>query len=360
MKRAERLMSNAKDMDAVVIMNGREPFLDSAFWYLTGLDSGSFEGSIAIVSRDGTLDIITGKLEETCARNSDGNVHVYETREQRNTIIANILKGAGRIGMNVHSVTYAGAEFIRKLTEAKIMDATRAISGTMAVKDDIEIGKIREACRIASKTAMRIPDMLSYGITEKEVAGKIDLDMRDNGADGNSFETIAAFGSSAAEPHHRPSDIRLRDGDTALFDFGCKYGMYCSDLTRTVFFGEPDEVLRRAYDVVMQAKIAGMNLIKDGAAARDVDIAARNIIDDSEFKGRFIHSFGHGVGMDVHEGISVSHISNDVLKENMVITAEPGIYIPGVGGIRVEDTVLVKKNGYESLTKFDQSFTVIS
>jgi len=135
--------------------------------------------------------------------------------------------------------------------------------------------------------------------------------------------------------------------------------MYCSDLTRTVFFGEPDERLRRAYEVVQKAKAAGMDAMMDGAPAKKADLAARKIIDSSEFKDMFIHSFGHGIGMNVHEGTSVSHLSKDILKENMVVSAEPGIYIPGVGGIRIEDTVIIKKDGCEPLTKFDQRLTVV-
>lgn len=359
MERAERLISNAEGMDSIVIMNGREPFLDSAFWYLTEQTSGTFEGTIAVVSRDGSLDVLTGKLEETCARSGKGNVHIYETRDERNEILCDLLKDSKRIGMNIHAVTHGSAEFIRKTSSAEIVDASKAILDTVSVKDPNEIRSIKKACTIASKTADSIPDFLTADMTEKDMAGWIDSDMRKLGAEGAAFETISAFGEFSAEPHHRPSDRKLKVGDTALFDFGCKYGMYCSDLTRTVFFNEPDDIMKRAYRVVAKAKAAGMELIKDGVSAKDVDMAARKVIDASEFKGLFIHSFGHGVGMDVHEGTSVSHLSDDVLKENMVVTAEPGIYIPGVGGVRIEDTVLVKKDGFEPLTDFDQRLTVI-
>jgi len=183
--------------------------------------------------------------------------------------------------------------------------------------------------------------------------------MRSLGADGNAFETIAAFGRNSAEPHYRPGGRKLRKGDVALFDFGCKCDMYCSDLTRAVFFGEPDEKLKRAYETVAEAKAAGMALMADGVPVKKVDRAARKIIDRSEFKDLFTHSFGHGIGMNAHEAVTVSKLSDDILKENMVVTAEPGVYIPRLGGIRIEDTVLVKKDGCEPLTKFDQRVTVI-
>lgn len=359
MERAKRLISNAPDIDAVVIMNGREPFLDSTFWYLTELSSGTFEGTIAIVSKDGTLDVVVNKLEELSAKSGKGNIHVYETREERNALVKDILKDSKKIGMNVHAATYASAEYIKKMADSDIFDVTRPILQTVSVKDAKEIKAIRNACNISSKVADSIPEFLKGGMTEKAAAYEIDSRMGSLGAEGNAFDTIAAFGEFSAEPHHMPSERKLKKGDTALFDFGCRYCMYCSDLTRTLFFNEPDERLKRAFKVVEKAKRAGMDVIKAGAQAKDVDEAARKVIDGSEFKGLFIHSFGHGIGMDVHEGTSISHLSDDILRENMVISAEPGIYIPGLGGIRIEDTVLVKKDGYESLTRFDQGFTVI-
>jgi len=359
MDRAQRLISGTDGVDAVVIMNGTEPFLDSVFWYLTEQTSGTFEQSVAVVSENGTLDVITGTLEETCARNGKGNVHVYETKAERDGLLSDILKGTKSIGINAHSVSYASAEYLKRTFGAKMVDVSKAIQRTISIKDAKEVKTIRKACDIASRTAMRIPDVLDKDTTERDMAAFIDRSMREDGADGNSFETISAFGANSAEPHHRPSDRRPTAGDAALFDSGCRYERYCSDLTRTVFFKEPANILKRAYAVVSEAKAAGMDAIRDGAAVKEADDAARRIIDKTEFRGSFIHSFGHGVGMDVHEGISVSGRSDQIFSENMVVTAEPGIYIPGIGGIRIEDTVLVKKNGCEPLTKFDQSMVIL-
>jgi Xaa-Pro dipeptidase len=358
MDRPSRLISEA-GTDAVVIMNGGTPFLDPAFWYVTEQRSGSFEGTIAVISKDGRLDVIVNRLEELSAKGGKGNIRVYSGREERDTLLRTLLKDCRTIGMNAGSVTYAGAEYIRKISGAEITDVSGAVLSSVSIKDASEIKAIREACRIASEAADSIPEFLREGMTEKEAAAEIDGRMRSLGAEGNAFDTIAAFGEFSAEPHHRPCGRRLRKGDAALFDLGCRYEMYCSDLTRTVFFGDPDDRLARAYGIVSEAKAAGMGKIRDGVAAKDIDTAARDVIDMSEFKGSFIHSFGHGIGMNVHEGISVSHLSGDILKENMVVSAEPGIYIPGVGGVRIEDTVLVKKDGCETLTRSDQSMTVI-
>ena len=359
MSRAKRIASNCSDVDAVVIANGTSPFLDTLFWYVTEQTSGTFEGSFAIISKDGSLDVVTGHLEETTARKGIGSLHTYGTRDERDSALSDILKGCGRIGICGRAISYNASEYIKRLTGAEMIDVSRNIADIIAVKDRKEIASIRKACAISSKAASGIPEMLRAGMTEKEMAWEIDSRMRKGGGNGNAFDTIAAFGADSAEPHHTPSDKIINKGDAALFDFGSKYGMYSSDLTRTVFFGEPDGILRRAYGVVLEAKNAGMAEMRDGAPVKNVDDAARDVIDASEFKGKFIHSFGHGIGMNVHEDPSVSSRSEDIFKAGMVVSAEPGIYLPGIGGVRIEDTVLITKDGFEELTEFDESYTVI-
>ena len=304
--RAVRLMKNAGDVDKVVIMNGGEPFLDSTFWYITQASTGVFERSFAVVSSDGAVDMVVSTLEEEAAKSSKANVHVYHSRDEHDSIIKELLGDARKVGINSPSAVYSMVSFLQKLKEnIEIVNVSKAIGETVSLKDADEIRATEEACRITSKVAQELPSMISEGVTEKEVAAEMDIRMRRLGGTGNAFETIAAFGANSADCHHVPSDYRLREGDAALFDFGSKYDMYCADLTRTMFLGEPCEKLRRAYEVVRKAQIAGIEKIRDGAKANEPDIAARKIIDDSEFKGMFIHTFGHGIGMDVHQAISV-------------------------------------------------------
>ncbi len=358
--RASRLAANAEGMDAIVIVNGGDPFLDSTFWYLSEQSSGVFEGSIAIVSKDGTLDIITSILEEEDARSGAGNIHIYNTREEREKMITDILGKCSTIGINAPSAVYASITKLQSLLkESTFVDASSAISSTVAVKDEKEIEATRRACKISSKVAGELPEYLHEGITEKEVASIMDNRMRELGGSGNAFDTIAAFGANSSLPHHTPSDYALKKGDTVLFDFGTKFDRYCSDMTRTMFFGEPPEVLKRAYDIVLRAQIAGIEEYYDGAPAKNADIAARKIIDDSEFKGRFIHTYGHGIGMEVHQDISVYSKSEQILKTGNVVSAEPGVYLQGIGGIRIEDTCLIKEKGCEKLTSFDHEMTIL-
>ena len=358
--RAVRLMENAEGVDKIVIMNGGEPFLDSTFWYITGAKTGVFEGSLAFVSSDGTVDVLVSTLEEEAARSSKANVHVYRTRDEYDSAIKALLRGSKSIGINSGSATYSMVSHLKKLKRGtRFVNVSDAIDRTVSVKDDEEIKAIENACRISSKVAQELPSMISEGVSEKEVAAEMDIRMRGLGGTGNAFGTIVAFGPNSADCHHIPCDYRLKEGDAALFDFGSKYDMYCSDLTRTVFLGEPAPVLREAYEVVRKAQIAGIECIRAGAKANEPDLAARKIIDESGFKGKFIHSFGHGIGMDVHQGISVSPRSEQVLEAGNIISAEPGIYIPGIGGLRIEDTVLVTEDGCRILTDYDHSLTVV-
>lgn len=358
--RAERLIANAEDMDAVIIANDGEPFLDSTFWYLTGLDNGCFESSFLIVRKDGTLDVLVNTLEEESAQDAVGNVFVYKSRKDLEDFVAGALKGAEKVGFNFHNATYASVEMFKRFVPGiEAVDATKAIMQTVSVKDSKEVEATRKACAISSQVAKEIPDNLKCGMSEKEMASWMDSRMRQLGGTGNAFDTIAAFGANASQPHYMPGDYRIKDGDVALFDFGTKYARYCSDMTRTVFMGEPQEILRRAYEVVKKAQELGIEEYRDGAKASAADIAAREYIDSTEFKGRFIHSYGHGIGMDVHQAISVSPKSEQILKENNIVSAEPGIYLPGIGGIRIEDTILITKDGCERLTDFDHELTII-
>jgi Xaa-Pro dipeptidase len=359
LSRAERMIGNSDD-DVIVIMNGDEPFLDSAFWYVTEQSSGTFEGGLAIIQKDGTLDVVASILEEEIARQGKGEVHVYHNRDERKTIVRQLLGGAKRVGVNTSRAPYAYVSYLLKVDPSiEIVDAGKAIDATVAIKDEKEIAAMEKACQITSKVASELPSMIRVGISEREVASQMDIRMRELGASGNAFDTIAAFGKYSAEPHHMPCDYKLQKGDTALFDFGAKYDRYCADLTRTIFLGDPGETMKKVYDIVKRSQEVGISKYRDGAPAKDADVAAREIIDATEFKGRFIHSFGHGIGMDVHEAIYVYPKSDQTLHSGNVVSAEPGIYVPGVGGVRIEDSILITDKGSRALTSYDHAYTQV-
>ena len=332
--RAERMALNFDGIDALVIANAGEPFLDSTYWYLTGCSSGTFEGARAVVTEDGQLHTFVSILEEESAKSGSGIVHVFHDDKERKEQMKEVLAGCGRIGVNYGSVAYGSVEWMKSFldSDVQIVDASKAIADTVAVKDDAEIALIEKACSVSSQVAQELPDMISEGVTEREVASEMGIRMLRHGGSGLAFDTIAAFGANSSQPHYMPGDYKLKKGDTALFDFGSKYSMYCSDLTRTIFLGDPGDVLKRAYKVVKEAQEAGLALMKDGAPASAVDLVAREVIDASEFKGKFIHSFGHGIGMDIHQSISVSPKSQQTLRTGTSCPRNPGYTSPDSAG----------------------------
>jgi Xaa-Pro aminopeptidase len=219
------------------------------------------------------------------------------------------------------------------------------------IKDPGEIARIEEACRIADAALSLIRPRLTERLTEAELGRSLDFAMRELGAAGPSFETIVAAGPNAAKPHHRPGAHAISEGFPIVLDFGALVDGYCSDMTRTVWVGgiQSDE-LRRAVEVVMASQAAGVAALKPGVKCREVDQACRDVIADAGWADAFVHGTGHGVGLDIHEAPSVAATSRDTLEAGHVVTVEPGIYLPGLGGVRIEDTLVVTQDGCRPLT----------
>ncbi len=357
--RSQRILADAEDVDAIIICNSREPFLDPNFWYVTGAMGGLFESGLAVLRNDEVCAIVS-EMEAESARAGDAVVQVYGSAKERDEMIVASLQDAGRIGLNYDSITLHSAEHLKSLLNgADFKDAGSSLKRCRSIKDPGEIENIRRAAGIASKVAAELPSIIYRGMTEQQAAARIDSLLRERGSEGEPFATIVAFGDNAAHPHHRPGPRVLSDGMAVLCDFGATHGRYCSDLSRTLFCGTPDDSFVNAYRAVAEAQEAGVRAMAAGVKACEPDKSARDIITAAGFKGRFIHSFGHEIGLSVHEGGVMSQRSHHLLLENMVMSAEPGIYIPGSFGIRVEDTVHIKADGAERLTEFERSLTVI-
>lgn len=338
-------------VDAILLVNDEEPIADASFFHATGATSGLFEHCPAILYPDGRSTLITSRLEETSARSTSAEVLPYFTTAERTELMRSALKGVDRLGINGLGITYHWVKEIESVAPgAQLVDVEEAVTTARLVKDVQEIETMREACLIASRVAEEMPDLVHIGMTEYEAAAEIGYRMQKLGASGVSFETIASFGAASAEPHHSPGNDRLKEGDAALFDFGCKVRRYCSDITRTYFAGRADDRLMRMYEVVREAQRRAIAAVRVGAKGQDVDAAARSYIDSTEFKGSLIHSTGHSLGINVHDGGRLAPTVDITLEENMVFTIEPGVYVPGFGGIRIEDDVVVKKDGCELLT----------
>ncbi|MDD1747467.1 MAG: aminopeptidase P family protein [Methanomassiliicoccales archaeon] len=359
-ERVLRIFQNMSEkVDAIVLANDIEPNLDMSFYYATGVESGLFEQCAVVLWPDGRSQLFTSFLEETSALASGSEVKAYKKNAERDMMLGSALRGVERVGICGAGLTYRMMQEVRKWTDAEMVDVWRAVEAARMIKDEVEVENLRAACRIASKVGESLPSIIKAGMTEVEAAAEINYLMQRNGASAPSFATNASFGPSSAEPHHSPGDDKLKAGDTVLFDYGALFRRYGSDVTRTFFFGKASRRQRRMYEVVLEAQLAGIEAIHAGANGRDVDAAAREIIDASEFKGLFIHSLGHGIGLSVHDGGRMAPDLDLTLKENMILTVEPGVYLRGEGGVRIEDDVRVTKKGCEVLTSAPKELTVV-
>jgi Xaa-Pro aminopeptidase len=219
------------------------------------------------------------------------------------------------------------------------------------VKTEKELEKMAKAADIADQAFHHIIGYIRPGVTERAVALELEIYMKKLGASALSFETIAASGVRSSMPHGIATDKIIEDGDFLTLDFGCVYDGYCSDMTRTVVVGKATQKQKKIYGVVLEAQIAALNAIREGINGIDVDKIARDVISSRGYGEYFGHGLGHGVGLEVHEEPRLSPTGTKKLLENMVVTDEPGIYIPGFGGVRIEDLIVVKKDGCEVLSK---------
>jgi len=346
--RIKRIFRNVGDhLDQIVLMNSVEPHIDMSFFYATGITDGLFEGCAAFLQPDGSAEIMTTALEEEAAKKSGLPLHVFRHREEPARLIRKMLADRRRIGINADELTHTAFQRLRKAAPktAKFVDVSEAVTGARLVKDAQEIEYIQKACDIASKSFEQTLSFIRPGVRESEIASELVYHMQRNGATGPSFRTIVGSGPNSAEPHYTAGPRKIRKGDLIVIDFGSLYHMYCSDVTRTVVVGKASDEQRRMFDTVARAQRAALPKLRPGTKGKAVDAAARTLIDSTKYKGRFIHGLGHSVGLAVHDGGGLFTTSELVLKSNMVMTDEPGVYIPGFGGVRIEDTVLVTPKG---------------
>jgi Xaa-Pro aminopeptidase len=229
------------------------------------------------------------------------------------------------------------------------------------VKTVDEIELIRAASELAEGVLTDIVPQLKTGAIEKEVAAQFEFEFKKRGATASSFDTIALFGAKSSLPHGEPAQKTLAPGDIMLFDFGCRLNGYCSDMTRTyVFEKSPGAWFDEIYNVTLEAQLASLEAVKPGAIGQEVDGIARTIISDAGYGEYFGHGLGHGVGIEIHENPRLNKESKTVLEPGMIVTVEPGIYLPGKGGVRIEDLVVVTETRCDILTKESKDFTIIS
>ena len=351
-KRLKKIFSGAS-FDTAIIMNASKERIDGNLLYLSNFTSGVFEQDMIIATPERIIIITTPLEYEIAIRQKPREAEVIKVEREKRFEYDLSKHLQGRVvGIDESTLPYKYYKIFKKLSKAKrFVDASGAFSKAREVKDGDEIAKIRRAVSITKRALTGIPEYFQAGMKEKQLASILDSLQARYGADGNAFQSIVSFGANSAMPHHLPDNTRLKPNSTVLIDVGARYKNYCSDITRTFFF-KPDKTstkykrMQRIYKIVENAQQKGIGMMREGVDGSDVYKEVLNYInkvDNGIYKDRFIHGLGHGIGLEVHDGLALSSTSKK-LKRGMVTSCEPGIYIVGFGGVRIEDDVIVGKS----------------
>ncbi|MEM0140239.1 MAG: aminopeptidase P family protein [Ferroplasma sp.] len=337
-------------------IKGKAILLDgNNIFYLTGFMAAGIERLIALVIDDKKSYLIIPALHKNDVTNIDQSIQVLIWNDGEDPLKL-LLEISGNAPVFVESSmpAYIYSKFKNKI---EFIDST--ISAMRAIKDNEEINNIKEAIKIAETSLEQLIPEIHEGISESELASLLDHNFIRNGAAGNAFPTIASFGKNAASPHHSPDNTLLQHDQCIVIDFGCVVGNYRSDETRTFFFGKPDEKFTAAYSILKKAQLAGCNYAGPGCTGKELDSYVHNIINQAGYGSYFIHRTGHGIGLNEHEEPFIDQNNEKILLPGNCITVEPGIYMPGEFGIRIEDTLIINSKGADVPEKFTKNLILI-
>ena len=320
-------------------------------FYLTGFTG---EG-VLLLSNEGLLLLTDSRYTEQ----ADREVPTLTLKEVKGNYVDEVATqisalGVRRVAFAAKRMSHYWVERLGEQIDAELISLEDPVGSLRRVKEPEEIDRIREATRITEAALTELASKIKAGMSERDLAVELEILIRNNGAEKVAFDLIVAAGENSALPHYRPGMRRLRTGDLLLFDVGAQVEGYCSDMTRVFVVGKAPARARKIYDLVLSANRAGIAAIQAGADGKAIDAVARGMIDEAGHKEHFGHGLGHGVGLEVHEGPRLSSLSEDTLEAGMVVTVEPGVYLPGFGGVRIEDLVVVGNDGCEVLTSFQR------
>lgn len=325
--------------------------------YLTGF-TGS-EGAL-FLGRDRLVLLVDGRYTTQAGRESPHADIVPVTDKLEGITDLLIAEGVGSVAFESSILTYDGYTILHnRLPSVELLPLSSQLSELRAVKDEEEVGLITAAAGIAARALRKTLEGLAPGVREREIAASLEAAMLREGSERPSFETIVASGENAALPHAHPGDRALRSGDFVVIDYGAVYRGYHSDETCTIALGALSSEQEKVYTIVKSAHERALEAVRPGALAREIDGIARRYIDDAGYGSCFSHGTGHGVGLAVHEAPVLSPRSRSVLEEGMIITVEPGVYIPGSWGIRIEDMILVTADGCRILTEMPKHLVIL-
>ncbi|MBD5150987.1 MAG: aminopeptidase P family protein [Oscillibacter sp.] len=318
---------------------------------------------VAIVTKEKSYFITDSRYIEAAGKRITGAEIRQNTNQVSATDIANEIIKAHNIKKLGFEEDYATvAEYNRwkeKLTCQELVPATKLLMELRGVKEPEEIDNMIKAQRIAEKALTEVLDFIKPGVTEKEISAFLQYRMLCNGAEKMSFEPIVVSGVNSSMPHGVPSDKKVEEGDFITMDFGCVYGGYCSDMTRTVAVGYATEEMEKVYYTVLAAQKAGIAAAKAGVTGKSIHETAAKVIADAGYGAYFGHGFGHGVGVEIHEGAGAAPSNDKPLPAGAVISAEPGIYIPGKFGVRIEDVIVLGEDGCTDIMEAPRELIVL-
>ena len=324
--------------------------------YLTGIVA---EGILLITRKENIFLTDSRYIEEVnSVLTIDDGIVVHEFKDFSTYDYENFFVFCENVGFEEDYVTYSKyKEIMHKYKINNLQETEQVIEKQRMIKDEEEIANLQRACYITDKCFEHLLEFIKVGQTEKEIAFEIERFFKTNGAEGNSFNPIVASGKNSSKPHAVPTDKKIDVGEPITIDMGCTYKGYCSDMTRTIFVGYVPEGIKTIYDLVLKNQLQTEQELKEGA---NIKIITRMVENDFKLHGYdLVHALGHGVGLEIHEAPVISSRNDNILKEKMVVTNEPGIYIPGKYGVRIEDTVLITKANATVLTKSDKDYVVI-
>ena len=353
MNRLEKLQARLKEanLPGLIVTNLKNVY------YLTG-----FTGSagVLLVTPDKAFFITDSRYtlqSKEQVKECDIRIHTQGVNAELKNLVDSV--GLKDLAVEQSSMKVDQYLALQELLNMPLKTSDHLIEELRLIKDEEEIATMREACRITDLSFDHILKFIKPGVTEIQVANELDRFLKEHGASGMSFDTIIASGHRSALPHGVATDKVIEKGDIVTLDYGCYYKRYASDMTRTIAVGQPDPKLADVYQVVLDAHLAVIDKTKAGMTGKEIDSIARQYIDEKGYCQYFINSTGHGLGLDVHESPAISSRSNDRVSEMMVITDEPGIYIPELGGVRIEDDLIVRTDGVESLNQSPKELIII-
>lgn len=330
-------------------------------FYASGFHSTGTDGA-ALVTRSGAWYFTDSRYIEAAGRCvQDAKIDEVRPGRGYSVLVEEVVKGEGiaRLGFDDAYMTVRDHDFYTKAISCQMVPATELLWQLRSVKSPEELSVMEQAQRIAERALEEILGEIRPGVTEKEIAARLQYLMLHFGAEDMSFDPIVVSGSNGSLPHGVPSDKTIERGEFVTMDFGCVYHGYCSDMTRTVAVGSVSEEMRRVYETVLSAQKAGIAAARAGATGREVDGAARSVIDQAGYGPYFGHSFGHGVGVEIHESPNATPGNDKPLPNGAVISAEPGIYLPGRMGVRIEDVIALTEEGCVNLTRAPKELLIL-